>query len=92
MLSFHTTHLFDQWLEHLFGISDTTALQFPLFTLSAGSNRMPLQKASGLLSLEELFILIISKNIIRASFLHISFLRLGNLFWGNGEKKYIPFK
>lgn len=83
---------FDQWVEHLFGISNTNAVQFPLLALAASNSSMPLQKVSGLWSLEEPFILIISKNNIRASFLHISFLRLGNLFWDNGENMYIPLK
>lgn len=90
--AFHTAHLFDQWVEHLFGTSHTNALQFPLLSVSVSSSRRPLQKVSGLLSLEELFILIISKNNIRASSFYVYFLRLANLFWSNGENMCIPFK
>ena len=69
ILSLHTAHLFDQWVEHLFGVSDTTALQFPLLFLSAGRNRTPLQKVSCLLTLEEFLILIISNNNIRDAYI-----------------------
>ena len=74
-LSFHTAHLFDQCIGHLFGISDTTGLQFPPLSLSAGSNRMPFQKGSCLLSLEESFILIISENNIRDAYMQAKSLQ-----------------